>query len=67
MGKLVGECYTPWPCFSIAVSDKFLNASGDSVAVLKEKLLPTLERLTQDFWSNKEGKSVEHVVANYGL
>lgn len=63
--KLIGEVMTPWPCFSIAVSDKFLAENGEEEIV--KKLLPTLKKYTDIFHANKSDASVAYVVDKCGL
>lgn len=43
--RRIGDCPTPWPCFVIAVRDKFLQSDPDAV----QKMLRTLNNITKDF------------------
>lgn len=61
--KRVGEVYTPWPCFSIAVRSEVL-ADAERVANLKS-VLEIVQSVAFEFKENANNRTVEHVSEIY--
>ncbi|MFI2743183.1 substrate-binding domain-containing protein [Zhouia sp. PK063] len=55
--KRVGDCPTPWPCFVVAATDKFLNENGSII----RHILEVINTYTEEF---KIIPSIDRTIAN---
>ena len=63
--KRVGEVFTPWPCFVIAVRNEVLEREGGAAAV--QAMLTAVRAQAEDFQANVDGASVAYVAEHYAL
>lgn len=59
--RMIGECNTPWPCFVIAASDKFIKENENALTVI----LDVINKSCSDLKLNP--KAPDLVVQRYGI
>lgn len=59
--RMIGECNTPWPCFVIAASDKFIKENKNNL----KRILEVINKSCSDLKSNPRAPDL--VVARYGI
>jgi len=59
--RMIGECNTPWPCFVIAASDKFIQEHEETLRVILEIINASCSALKNN------PKAPDMIVQRYGI